>query len=386
MKQMNLNSLKRKLLSYYINSRGWRTNRKLVVIESDDWGSIRMPSREVYEKFLAMGYPVDKLSYLKYDSLESNQDLELLFEVLSSVKDIRGNHPVITANTIMTNPDFEKIRQSGFKEYHYELFTETLKRYPQHDKVFSLYKEGIERKIFYPQLHGREHLNVNRWMKALQNENKTVRMAFDHEFYDLGSEHTVISDISFVDALSPDNQNEMTEQVESIAEASEMFQLLFGYRSKSFIAPCYVWRPEIESAFITNGIKLLQSGAYQLIPEIGKVSSFKKKVHYTGERSKENIFYTVRNCYFEPSNHFIKDRDSNSLNLLFNQLATAFKNKKPAIITSHRLNYIGSIDSSNRSNSLNQLTILLKTLIHRWPQIEFVTSEDLVNIIISKNE
>ena len=27
---------------------GWRTNRHIVVIESDDWGSIRMPSKEVY--------------------------------------------------------------------------------------------------------------------------------------------------------------------------------------------------------------------------------------------------------------------------------------------------------------------------------------------------
>ena len=33
------------------NMFGWRTKRHLVVIESDDWGTIRMPSREVYEEF-----------------------------------------------------------------------------------------------------------------------------------------------------------------------------------------------------------------------------------------------------------------------------------------------------------------------------------------------
>ena len=72
---MNLNRLKRKLLSFYINSRGWRTDREIVVIESDDWGSIRMPSKRVYDELLSKGFPVDILPYLRYDSLESNIDL-----------------------------------------------------------------------------------------------------------------------------------------------------------------------------------------------------------------------------------------------------------------------------------------------------------------------
>ena len=153
---------KRKLIDWYANSRGWRTNRKIVVIESDDWGSIRMPSRQVYSELLSKGLPVDRLSYMKFDSLESNRDLIMLFGVLTSFRDKNGNHPVITANTIMTNPDFEKIRESDFNEYHAEVFTETLKRYPEHDQVFALYQQGIKQRIFYPQLHGMEHLNIKR--------------------------------------------------------------------------------------------------------------------------------------------------------------------------------------------------------------------------------
>jgi hypothetical protein len=38
-----INSLKSTLSRNLTNARGWRTNRKIVVIESDDWGSIRMP-------------------------------------------------------------------------------------------------------------------------------------------------------------------------------------------------------------------------------------------------------------------------------------------------------------------------------------------------------
>ncbi|MDZ7634132.1 MAG: hypothetical protein U5L72_06700 [Bacteroidales bacterium] len=35
----------------------------------------------------------------------------------------------ITANTLLANPDFEKIRETDFAKYHYEIFTDTYKRY-----------------------------------------------------------------------------------------------------------------------------------------------------------------------------------------------------------------------------------------------------------------
>ena len=182
---MNLISLKRKIINYYINSRGWRTDRRIIVIESDDWGSIRMPSIDVYNKLLKLGCAVDMHPFLKYDSLESNTDLQNLFEVLSLYKDFVGNHPIITANTIMANPDFEKIEESGFNEYFYEPFNVTLNKYPDHDKVMNLYSKGIEHGIFFPQLHGLEHLNVNRWMRALKSGNGNASLIFKYQMFDL---------------------------------------------------------------------------------------------------------------------------------------------------------------------------------------------------------
>src|ERR1035437_5292112 len=96
---------------------GWHTSRKIVVIESDDWGSIRMASTKAYKTFLQSGYPVDQSSYNRNDALECNEDLEFLFEVLSSVKDKYGNPAVMTINNIVANPDFEKIKCSDFQKY-----------------------------------------------------------------------------------------------------------------------------------------------------------------------------------------------------------------------------------------------------------------------------
>lgn len=50
-----------------------------MVFESDDWGSIRMPSREVFDKLKSDGYGVDNDPFLKYDNLAGENDLSGLF-------------------------------------------------------------------------------------------------------------------------------------------------------------------------------------------------------------------------------------------------------------------------------------------------------------------
>lgn len=68
-------SFKQIITHNLLNIPGWRTKRKIVVIESDDWGAIRMPSRATYNKLLLEGYRVDKNCYEKYDSLATEKDL-----------------------------------------------------------------------------------------------------------------------------------------------------------------------------------------------------------------------------------------------------------------------------------------------------------------------
>ena len=84
---MYYGDLKSKLRVNASNIPGWRTKRHIVVIESDDWGSIRMSSKESFERLRAAGIPVDKSHYNINDALECNQDLEELFNVLVRYKD-----------------------------------------------------------------------------------------------------------------------------------------------------------------------------------------------------------------------------------------------------------------------------------------------------------
>ena len=66
-----------KLLSSFTDIPGWRTRRHIVVIESDDWGSIRMPSIESYNRLLAAGIRDDKRHHCTNDTVASTDDLEL---------------------------------------------------------------------------------------------------------------------------------------------------------------------------------------------------------------------------------------------------------------------------------------------------------------------
>ena len=326
---------------------GWRTNRRIIVFESDDWGGIRMPDLDTYNNLLSKGLRVYNCPFSKYDSLASEEDLSMLFEVLSGCKDIHGNNALLTANSIMANPDFEKIKSSGFREYHYELFTETLNKYPHHKGSFKLWKEGIEKKLFRPQFHGREHLYVERWMNALRMNLPETMIAFNLQMFGIGTTITSEKRKSYLAAFDIDRPEDVNPVKEYISEGLQIFIELFGYSSKSFVAPNFFWPSWLEKVLFDHGVLFLQTQRNQILPDIdsGKV---KKIPHYTGQRNKYGQIYTVRNCIFEPSLYPKVD----SLNTCLSHINDAFRWGKPAIISTHRVNFIGSIVKSNRDNNL----------------------------------
>lgn len=366
--------------SHWNNIPGWRTNRKIVVFESDDWGSIRMPSKKVYDQLLNRGIRVDKCEFSKYDSLESEDDLNYLFDILLKYKDKNGKNPVITANTVMANPDFIKIKESGFKNYYYELFTDTLRKYPNHQNAFNLWKVGIEKKIFHPQLHGREHLNFARWLRYLSEKSSETLSGFEYEMFGISTNVSNENRRSYMAALDFENKNELAENCKTLLEAQFLFNQIFGYKSKSFIAPNYIWSPEHEKELAMLGVKYIQGGKNQILP-LGDNSNIKYLRHSLGDKNQYGQIYLVRNCYFEPSSMPEKDIVSSCLK----QIRTIFFWGKPAIISTHRLNFIGSINKRNRELSLNKFNTLLHGIISKWPDVEFMTSDQLGEEIEKNN-
>jgi hypothetical protein len=353
----------------------WKTDRKIIVIESDDWGSIRLSSKEAYEFFLKKGYPVDANPYDSNDSLESNDDLELLFDVLSSVKDKYNNSAIMTANNITSNPDFKKIKADNFQNYYHEPFTETLKTYPNHDRVYGLNKEGIKNKVFKPQFHGREHINVRKWLRALQTNNEAASMAFEKNMFTVNTNSKNGSMERYTEAFgSSENSN---EQQKIIVDGLNLFERLWGFKSKSFVAPCYTWDSVLEKTLFTEGVKYLQGITVQTKPTKDEDTHRKKSFHYLGQKNKLGQRYLVRNAFFEPT----LDPNRDFIDDCLGRIEIAFNWSKPVIIGTHRLNFIGNINPQNRDKNLKLFSKLLQKIKNCWEDVEFMSSDMLGTLI-----
>ena len=105
------------------NLPGKKTRRRIVCIYIDDYGSIRVKDKKAYQTLKDAGIPMDSSRYAKFDTLASTEDLQMMFEVLTSVKDSQGNYACFTPFVNIANPDFDKIRESGFVQYYREPFT-----------------------------------------------------------------------------------------------------------------------------------------------------------------------------------------------------------------------------------------------------------------------
>ncbi|MES2847937.1 MAG: hypothetical protein V4685_02690, partial [Bacteroidota bacterium] len=335
-----------------------------------------------YNYFLKNNLPVNECPYNSNDALESNEDMERLYEMLSSVSDKNGNPALLTANNIVANPDFEKIKDAGYLQYYYEPFTETYKRYPNHDRVMQLYEEGIAKKMLVPQFHGREHVNVARWLKALQANDKAAHLAFEQNMFSVHAERNPKVVNEWMDALDADSEEELKTKPGIVEDGLQLFRKIWGFNSASFIAPCYIWDATLEPALATNGVQYLQGMVIQLEPVTEPGYQYKRKYHFQGQQNKLGQHYLVRNAFFEPSTNPNFDWMSDCLH----RIEVAFRWKKPAIISTHRLNFMGSLRPENRDNNLALFSKLLQQITQRWPEVEFMSSAQLGDLISKKNE
>jgi len=359
------------------NIPGWRTKNKLIIFESDDWGSIRMPSLISFEKLEKFGIDLRSLDAERYnlnDTLETSNDLAFLFEILYNARDCTGISCVFTPIAIVANPDFNRIKESDFNQYYFEPFTETLKRSSGSENAFELWQEGIREKIFIPQMHGREHLNVIAWMKALNNKDQFTHLAFSEGLWGFVPNKKVFPYTDFQAAFLFDNSDELIYQQQIIKEGLNLFEELFGYRAKYFVPPNGPFNNSLNKSLSDNGIKFRSTSKVQNEP-IGQGRT-RKVFHWIGQKDRYGIRYITRNCFFEP-NRYGKDWVDSCLN----DIKIAFKWGKPAIISTHRVNYIGSLNKSNRDHGLNSLKELLSSIKKYWPDVEFITTPHIMERI-----
>jgi hypothetical protein len=354
---------------------GFRTRRKIVVIESDDWGSIRMPSRATFARLSKAGLdmgPADSIRFNLYDTLEGANDLEALFGVLKRHKDHKRNSPVITALSLVSNPDFELIRKSNYQKFHYESMRTTQAKYYPKEDVWAGWKFGISERLFVPEFHGREHLNVNLWMRDLRAGDKEARLAFDSEMWGFTNKNAF--GISYQAAYDFEDPKELMQQENIIADGLRLFDNLFGYSASFFVPPNGCLSESLYVFLMSLGLRFQFSSRKHSVP-IGR-GVYKTRYNYLGKRNAAGQLFITRNAVFEPS---LGGRDW--VGSCLREIENAFRWKSPAIISTHRVNYVGALDESNREDGLIELDRLLGKIVHLWPEVEFLTSVELGELL-----
>ena len=372
-----MRSIKKALRANLKNMSSWRTSRKIIVFESDDWGSIRIPSFTAYKELLKKGIPLSSSrQYDKCDTLAGEKDLEMLFEVLTSVKDKDGNPAVFSPFVNPSNPDFAKIKESNYQNYFHKTFFQTLEEQGELNKVKSLWMKGIEQGFFLPAYHGREHLCVPLWMRELQNGNTLVRKAFELDFYAVQDPSLPAKAGAFRPALFFDQPGQIPFLKNSLIEGYFLMKYMFGRSPKVFCPPNGISHQVFDQAIKEAGIETIVAKRLRDEPD-GKGGT-KTRSYAFGKKNKSGQIHYFRNCGFEPVH-------GRGVDTCLKDIKVAFRWRKPAIISTHRVNYIGAIDPANRDKGLAALKILLKEILNNWPEVEFLSSEAWAQYLAQKN-
>ena len=373
---MNITSNLKQTVAFNIkNIIGWKTKRKIVVFSVDDYGNVRLDSKQARDNMFAKGLkPTSRFDV--YDTLETTGDLAALYDILTSVKDKNGNPAVFTAFAMSANIDFEKMKESGYSTYYYEALPVTFKKLNGYENTWQLWQEGIQKKLVAPQFHGREHLNIKALMEALKRKDKDTLNCFENRSYAAIAD-TGYATISFTAGLDFFEFDENETLKEIVADGLNLFEKVYGLKAENF-TPCGSngYSDTIDPVLAAGGIKYIDTSRFKR-EHLGKGKMGNKIFNYTGKKNPLGQIYLVRNCVFEPT----EDRGVDWVAFCMQQIAAAFRWNLPANISSHRVNFCGHIDPENRQRGLKALKLLLAAIVQRWPDVEFMTSNELGNLI-----
>ena len=371
--------MKRVLIDNLKNIAGWRTREKLVVIAVDDYGNVRLDSAAARDKLEGAG--VDVINrFDRLDSLETRQDLEALFGVLSSVSDARGRPAVMTPYALCANPDIEAIRERPDR-YAYELLPRTFDRLSDRQPdayrgAWALWREGIEKRFLRPQFHGREHFNVGLLERKLKTRDRTLMTNLENNSLAAIGDEPSMPGVGFTHAFGVWDRAEVARHGEIIESGLSLFEEVFGFASTTFTPPALQLHPDLYALVESLGVRAIDK-PLRCVRRIDR-DTMRREWNTLGIARGQHHVSIVRNVVFEPT----RDLRFDSVRLALEQAAAAFRWGKPAIISTHRVNFCGHIEEENRKHGLDALKRLLEGIVQRWPEVHFVGADDLADKVL----
>ena len=357
---------------------GWQGPERLVVFAVDDYGNVRLNSRASRDAMSLGGLDL-RGRFDRFDALETRQDLEALLDTLSRVTDGRGRHALFTPYVLSANPDFHAM-MTGDGAYRYEPLTRTFERLASdqpeaYEGAWALWQEGMRRGLLRPQFHGREHLNVEVIERKLRARDRALQINLEnHSMAGIGEEPS-LPGVSFTHGFGLWERSETDRHREIIADGLKLFARVFGFASVTFTPPAQKLHPDLYRFVEAQGVRAIHKPLH-CVRRLDRNETI-REFNRLGRRRGQAHVSIVRNVVFEPNN----DPSLDSVGHALNQVAAAFRWRKPAIISSHRVNFCGHIEEDNRRSGLDALHRLLQGIVQRWPDVQFISADELVERI-----
>lgn len=373
-----MKSFRQKLFSNLKNYLGWSTYRKIIVFSVDDYGNVRLASGQARRNLIGSGADLDGNRFDKYDGLETAEDLYMLYDVLDTVKDSRGKSAKFTAYALSANIDFEKVLKEKDGKYYYELLPSTFAKLPGYEKAWATWQEGIQKGFIEPQYHGREHLNIQYFEKAYALQDKLFLSCLQERSWS-GLPRLRFKSIDYASAFAFESAQDIAHVGRLALEGLGTFKEVFGMVAQTFTSPGGYTHHKVEQNLLKGGIGFVDTAFIKKEHQGDGAYAF--TFNRSGSKNKVGQVNLVRNSVFEPSQQTHFDWVDQCLA----EIELAFKFGKPANISSHRVNFCGLIDPQNRAQGLKELERLLKSIVKKWPEVEFMGAGELGQLIKSEN-
>jgi len=289
------------------------------------------------------------------DSIETVEDLHLLYDLLKKYKNSFEKPPIITGNFITHN-----INYNSKNNLTYVPLSDYLKNNSELNKM---YNRGISDNLLRPQLHGFSHYNHQKLISFLKTD-------LGQELFDIGflTGYSTMRNIpnEFKGELNFHNRDNSI--IEKIKLSVDEFYKTFGYYSESIIPPHFIFDMEL--------VKIIKKHNIQTIQACNRlVNNNEKRLRKIYFRQQKGLYWFPRNVRLDPHEDYgfyAKD--------CLHLIEKAFRYKMPAIIDFHRVNISGNYNPSYRDRTLIELSKVFDSIRKNWPDAKFISTPELISI------
>lgn len=338
---------------------GLRFSRPVVIFQSDDWGLVGIRDQEGLAELHACGVELGGQPYDSY-SLETAEDLRLLYQVLLRHRDSIGRPPCFVFNFIVANVNFPKVVDSRYARLELLPLDEGIPGKWHRPGLIEAYREGIENGLIYPAFHGLTHFCQGVAERTLKGDDDRGRLLRTLYAVDTPLLHSRTPWIRF-EYRDDSGWLNMATQRKLIREGVRLFERVFGTVPVTACAPGYRANNDTRRAWAEVGIRVAQNG-----PGLSLFPYF----------DRNGLLQLFRNVPFDPA----LDPVSYDIHHTYKNAQECLAAGKPAVVSVHSINFHSTI-RNNRELTLERLESFLNLLEENHTDLIYANDYDLLRIV-----